>query len=195
MIGLILLALPAVSWARPQDSAKGIIRSGSAQGVAVEIVDVKTGRLLSANTRFHNGQTFRLRIQTSMPGHLYLVNVSPSGRRTQIFPQQRENNFYEAGSIELPAPDQPPFQFDNESGVEMIQVAISPTTIGAFEQARFQPELASAREAGLLASSTASGGFSNSNAAKGIIRPDGITFPDRIGPGEFFTFVVSLVHN
>ncbi len=191
-----VIAGGAVSgWANPSGSAKGIIRSGQAQGVAMEVVDAHSGRMMPPTTQFRNGQPFRLRFQTSMPGHLYLINVSPSGKRTQIFPQQTENNHYPAGTVEIPSPDRPPFQFDNESGVEMIEVAISPNTISAYEQARFNPGLADTTPVRLGASSgPPRGGFSHSNAAKGIFRPDGITFPDPIGPDEYFTFTASLVH-
>lgn len=175
-------------------SAKSIIREGQGQGVAVEVIDVASGRLLSPKSAFSSGQAFRLQLQTSFSGHIYITNVSPSGKRTQVYPVSNENNFHEAGQIVIPPAQSSPFRFDNERGLEILEVSLSPTTIKAYEEARYQPQLAPAAElVGYQVPS--SSGFANSSSAKGISRDDGYTFPSAPQAGEMFRFTVALQHN
>ena len=180
-------------------SAKAIIRAGQ-PGIAADIID-STGRVRAATEHFSNGEQFRLRFTNGQTGYIYLINVSPSGQRRQIFPRNNEQNTIVAGSVvDIPNASQAPFQFDNERGMETIEVAVSPTPIGNYETARDGRLLAEASVAGIsvpqpeINNTVACGGFANSNSAKAIIRPDGYTFQTPMNQSDFFRCTIALFH-
>ncbi len=94
---------------------------------------------MDCDSPFRSGQKFRLRLAPETRGYVYLVNVAPSGQRTQVFPILDEVNLFEAGALEIPSPGQPPFEFDHESGTEIIEVTISQEPIQKYEVARRSP--------------------------------------------------------
>lgn len=75
-------------------------------------------RRVEADTKFREGDTLRISIESPRDGYLYVVNRDllddgTYGETNLIFPTKGEDNRLEAGKlIDIPAPDEPPFKAD-----------------------------------------------------------------------------------
>jgi hypothetical protein len=83
----VLLAADVISGrppARPQDVPQNALVHDNAAGVAVELVQ---GNQVLGEVRVGHAAQFRVR--TRQPGYLVLLDVSPDGKVTQVFPNAR----------------------------------------------------------------------------------------------------------
>ena len=85
-----------------------------------------TTRDVLSSRKFNSGEKFQLGLKVNSPAYVYVLNESPSGQVTQIYPQPGVDNFINAmGTVFLPAKGA--FEFDNEPGTEQLLVYVSPT--------------------------------------------------------------------
>lgn len=124
-----------------------ILRSKKADGLTVTLLQKQNGAYIPVdpNKGFKAGDEIKISFNSNFNGYIYLVNVAPSGQQTVIFPGIREGNNVRDGEAFFFGP----FDFDDEKGLEVIQVVLSQTTIPNLEQAARYAE-------GKIANSTAS---------------------------------------
>lgn len=101
--------------ASPQLGASYFIRLKDPDGTTH---DVLTRRV------FHSGENFQLGVKVNRPSYVYILNESPDGTVTQIYPQPSQDNFVDAmGVVFFPAKGT--FQFDEKPGMEKLLVYLS----------------------------------------------------------------------
>ena len=85
-----------------------------------------TTRDVLSSRKFTSGEKLPHPFTPPPPAPAYVLNESPSGQVTQIYPQPGVDNFINAmGTVFLPAKGA--FEFDNEPGTEQLLVYVSPT--------------------------------------------------------------------
>lgn len=108
-----------------------------------------TTRDVLASRKFNSGERFQLGLKVNSPAYVYVLNESPSGQVTQIYPQPGMDNFINAmGTVFLPGKGA--FKFDNQPGTEQLLVYVSPTPMaqGVTERVRqTRPDLITASAA------------------------------------------------
>jgi hypothetical protein len=116
------------------------VRSGAMAGMEVILYEMKGDKavpVLDTGRVFKNSDELRVEFKSSIEGYVYLVNVSPEGKKTVIFPDIRfnNNNRVEKGrTYRLPEEEVMGFEGD-EKGDEIIQVIMSAQRIPFFEKA------------------------------------------------------------
>lgn len=76
--------------------------------------------------KFKSGDRFQLAVKVNHPTYVYILNESPDGKVTQIYPQQGQDSFINAmGTVFLPSKGS--FEFDHKSGTEQLLVYLSST--------------------------------------------------------------------
>jgi hypothetical protein len=196
-LGFFLICL--CTFAQADESARGMIRSGKADGLVVDILDVTNGNetKVSPLSEFRAGQEIRLGITSSLSGKVYLINVTPSGERRLLFPKTGENGSITKGQrMIFPPLNEPALGFDAEKGVETLEIAISPGEIESFEKAKdSQTPLAPANEVGVETGGNP--GFEPVAAVRGMVRThnDGVTFgKDKLKLGSAVRIILKLKH-
>lgn len=77
---------------------------------------------------FRSGERFQIIVKVNRPSYIYVDNLSPSKRLTQIYPIGSQNNYVGAmGSIVLPQGNF--FEFDSEPGIEQLYILVSSTPV------------------------------------------------------------------
>ena len=133
---LILLTLFLATNLVAQDDSslrlRGMFTAKTADGLEIKILK-KSGSVLesvSSSYEFKTGDEIRLNFRSNFDGHVYFVNVAPSGISSVIHhalvKAEKEN--------ELPAaPDV--IKFDHEVGAEVLKIVMSRDKISVFEDA------------------------------------------------------------
>ncbi|HVG19903.1 MAG TPA: DUF4384 domain-containing protein [Blastocatellia bacterium] len=117
------------------------VRSGEMAGMEVILYEVngdKTAAVLDPGRVFKNSDELRLEFKSSIDGYVYLVNVSPNGKKAVIFPDIKfnNNNKVEKGkTYRLPEEEQVLGFKGDDKGDEIIQVIMSRDRINFFEKA------------------------------------------------------------
>ena len=136
IIFLILLSLSRTNQPAAQDDndfrLRGMFTTKTADGLEIKILK-KSGSVLepvSSSYEFKSGDEIRLNFRSNFDGHVYFVNVAPSGISSVIHhalvKAEKEN--------ELPtAPDV--IKFDHEVGAEVLKIVMSRDKISVFEDA------------------------------------------------------------
>ncbi|MEJ7615593.1 MAG: DUF4384 domain-containing protein [Pyrinomonadaceae bacterium] len=84
--------------------------------------------------KFKEGDRIKIKFESNFDGHVYVINVTPSGERRFLFPFPSKNNRVRAGqSYDIPRSGE--YAFDDEKGVEVIQVVMSRSQIALLDTA------------------------------------------------------------
>lgn len=224
LLGAALALLFLANAAPAQDnSARGLIREGRADGLIVEVLDERTGQPQGGERRYRQGDSIRLSLSPSLDGYVYLINVTPRGERRLLYPRGHEPNQVARGQRQyFPGTGQPALVFDGEPGRETIEIVMSRQPIPRLEAVRNgSATLANAADAGIPASAyrdelEALGTRvlnleeQQSRQAKsmapllqlvgmnsrGIVRPDGVTWDQgALPPDGLVHIVITLTHD
>jgi hypothetical protein len=90
---------------------------------------------VSPEKSFRSGDRFKLNLQSNFDGFVYVVNTTPGGENWLLFPrkQSRGNNVRAGNSFSLPAASE--FRFNDEAGIEVLQIVMSRSPIPFLETA------------------------------------------------------------
>jgi Domain of unknown function (DUF4384) len=113
-------------------------------GLEIQILKDAGGKwaLTSQNEEFKAGDKVRVQFWSNVKGYAYFVNISPSGKQKVIYSRAIEKD----QDYTLPGWDggkEMWIEFDQEKGVEILKLVVTPTPIKIFDEAlsRSQGEL------------------------------------------------------
>ncbi len=195
--------------------------AGKVDGVNVIVYLIEGDTLVPVDPGrdFKKGDQIKVQFKSSFDGHVYFVNVPPSGKKAVIYPDGKETDNLIRARQTYVLPQSTTFEFvDDDKGIEVIQVIMSRQPIQLFEDAIRN----SNGELGETASSAASELMSMESKRPGIdadnttnILPEGVrtrsvrlapprekgetgtvvAVPDnKLKPGEVAVFEIRLRH-
>ncbi len=127
---------------------------------------------ISPSSEFKSGDQVKVQFQSNFNGYIYLVNVTPGGKKKVLFPQDSEaNNIVQADKRYDFPPGQDVIEFDDqEKGTEVLQVIMSRSRIALLDDAikNSDGELGESAES---AAAELEGGISNSKVSS--VLPEG----------------------
>ena len=201
-------------------------QTGKADGMRILVLRSEGGTFVPVDPGrvFRQGDEIRVAFESNFDGYVYVINVSPAGRKRVIFPGSQiasGNNAIRARQrIELPPTS---FIFDKETGTEILQVIMSREAVGVLDSAvrESRGELQSAASAAAELSSNSQRGIVSRNVAavlpqaaglraRGVFLAEGkdkdkagsvVAIADekqsdaRLKPGEVALFEIRLQHN
>jgi hypothetical protein len=110
---------------------------GEADGLKLIIYQKTAGGMVAVSPEksFRSGDRFKLNLQSNFDGFVYVVNTTPGGENWLLFPrkQSRGNNVRAGNSFSLPAASE--FRFNDEAGIEVLQIVMSRSPIPFLETA------------------------------------------------------------
>lgn len=137
--------------------------------------------------QFKQGEQIKIAFESNFSGYVYIVNVAPNGKKLVLFPNlnTRDNKLVPLQRYELPT--RGVMEFDKETGIEILQVILSPDPIQFYDDAvrNSQGELgASAKNAAAeLSASSKRGGIAENVAV--AAPPQGVrTRGLKLAPGK-----------
>jgi hypothetical protein len=114
------------------------VDKGEVDGLKIGIkkIENKTFVAVDPAIDFKAGDSIKVSFESNFDGYVYLVNVTPGGKSKVIYPFKQEgNNMVSSGQrYEYPSGDGS-FDFDEEKGIEVVQVYMSRDRIKIFDDA------------------------------------------------------------
>jgi hypothetical protein len=147
------LLIPASGLAQQKgDGERGIIvknyDSGKTDGIGV-LVKMKSRyddwAAVDPARLFKKGEAVKIEFRPNFDGYVYIVNVTPGGKKRVLFPFQIENVKETHNAVaawqtyRVPATDSTIYEFDEEVGVEILQVIMSHDPIRVLDSAIKNP--------------------------------------------------------
>ncbi|HKP86575.1 MAG TPA: DUF4384 domain-containing protein [Blastocatellia bacterium] len=154
-------------------------KSGKVDGMRVLVLKSEGGNFLPVDPGriFTQGDEIRVAFESNFDGYVYIVNVSPDGKKRVIFPGLQATNSSNAirarQQVELPRTS---FIFDKETGTEILQVIMSREPIAVLDAAvkESKGELQSASSAAAELSASAQRGIVSDNVSSVLGQQTGI---------------------
>jgi hypothetical protein len=143
--------------------ARGLFITKKSDAMSILVLKIANGTLVPVDpgTEFKAGDQIKIQFQSNFEGYIYVVNIAPSGNRRVLFPYTQEsNNAVNPGErYDLP-PGGDAIEFDNEKGIEVLQVIMSRERIAYLDEALKDPERRLAESAASAAAEFQGGGIS-----------------------------------
>src|ERR1051326_1921060 len=120
LIAIMLLAAQVFAQANPR--ARGLFRSGQSDAMNVLILKKEGDRFapVDAARNFQKGDQIKVTFESNFDGFVYVINVTPGGKKRVLFPYEKESNRVARGQrYELPSVNV--FVFDEEKGTEIVR--------------------------------------------------------------------------
>ena len=199
------------------------VDDGKVDGLRVKILQYKSGSLWAVDpaTNFKSGDQIKVSFKSNFDGYVYIVNITPGGKKQILFPvkDSGDNRIVKDKIYSLPDGNDV-IAFDEETGVEVLQVYMSKARIKVFDEALKN----ASGEVGASAASAATelsakdmqkGGIAEESAAVGGIRArkiilapsrdkekenvaipdDGKGKPAKLASGDVAVFEIRLKHS
>jgi hypothetical protein len=117
--------------------ARGLFVSGKTDAMRVLILKAEGNNLVPVDPSktFQKGDQIRVSFESNFDGYVYVVNVTPGGKKRVLFPYDKETNnvIHSRQRYELPSSNV--FVFDEEKGTEILQVIMSREPVQFLDQA------------------------------------------------------------
>ncbi|KAF0249484.1 MAG: hypothetical protein FD167_1114 [bacterium] len=134
---LIALCVMNLTTFAQSKRARGLFVNGQADAIHILIlkkIDENKFAPVDPARAFQRGEQIKITFESNFDGYVYVVNVTPGGKKRVLFPFNKESNHIVHGQrYELPSLNT--FVFDEEKGTEIVQVIMSRETIAFFDQA------------------------------------------------------------
>ena len=116
--------------------ARGLFVSKKADAVRVVILKEEGGGLvpIDPSRSFTKGDQIKVSFQSNFQGFVYIVNVTPGGKKCVLFPYGAELNSITSGQ-RYDLPKNGTIEFDEEKGTEVLQVIMARERIPHFDLA------------------------------------------------------------
>jgi hypothetical protein len=140
-------------------------QTGKVDGMRVLVLKSESGTFVPVDPGriFKPGDEIKVAFESNFDGYVYVVNISPAGKKRVIFPGTQpatSSNVIKARqSIQLPPTS---FIFDKETGTEILQVIMSREPIAVLDTAV-------KNSGGELQSASSAAGELSANSARGIV--------------------------
>lgn len=153
--------------------------AGKVDGMRILVLKSESGNFVPVDPGriFTQGDEIRVAFESNFDGYVYVINVSPDGKKRVIFPGTQaanSNNLIRARQrIELPRTS---FIFDKEMGTEILQVIMSREPVAVLDAAvkESKGELQSASSAAAELSSNTQRGIVSESASITGLRARGV---------------------
>jgi hypothetical protein len=208
-----------------ESATRGLFVSKRADAMRIIIlaIDGSVAVPVDPSREFKEGDQIKVSFESNFDGYVYIVNVTPGGKRMILFPdEERPDNFLRANQqYQLPGSNAV-IQFDAEKGVEVLQFIMSRERVAFLDEA-IKDSAGNLGESAASAAAELSAGLAEGKVAavapddktpnvrsRGIKfaqgkdkNPEGsvIAISDKGGaggqlkPGEAATFEIRLKHN
>ncbi len=114
------------------------VDDGKVDGLRVKILQYKEGSLWAVDpaTDFKSGDQIKVSFKSNFDGFVYIVNITPGGKKQILFPLKdgADNRIVKDKVYNLPDGSDV-IAFDEEKGVEVLQVYMSRERIKVFDEA------------------------------------------------------------
>jgi hypothetical protein len=143
-----LISVPAVAQRKTTKEdegkrARGLFVNKKADGMSLLVLKLDEGQLVPVDPahQFKKGDQIKVEFQSNFDGMIYVVNISPTGKRRLLFPYPgAQNNTVQSGQrYTIPAGGDL-IEFDNERGTEVLQVIMTKDRIATLDAAAKTPE-------------------------------------------------------
>lgn len=140
VIGLISICMASNVVAQQDNSyssARGLFMTKKADGLRVVVYSKdRNNRFIPVDPRttFKKGDKIRVSVVSNFDGYVYILNTTPNGRDDILFPYPNSNDNEVQAGKEYLIPGNAEFQFDDEKGVETLQVFFSRDRLMEFER-------------------------------------------------------------
>ncbi|HYP29490.1 MAG TPA: DUF4384 domain-containing protein [Blastocatellia bacterium] len=116
--------------------ARGLFVSKKADAMRVVILKEEGGSLvpIDPSRSFTKGDQIKVSFQSNFQGYVYIVNVTPGGKKCVLFPYGAEVNSISSGQ-RYDLPQNGTIEFDEEKGTEVLQVIMARERIPHFDAA------------------------------------------------------------
>ncbi|HMG35201.1 MAG TPA: DUF4384 domain-containing protein [Blastocatellia bacterium] len=118
--------------------ARGLFLNKRADAMSILILKLESGSLVPVDPghEFKAGDQIKVEFQSNFNGIIYVINISPSGKRRILFPSNNPmDNTVQADRRYTLPPGGDTIEFDNEVGTEVLQVIMVKQRIPAFDTA------------------------------------------------------------
>lgn len=114
------------------------VDDGKVDGLRIKVWQYKGGSLLAVDpaTEFKSGDQIKVSFKGNFDGFVYIVNITPGGKKQILFPLKEnvDNRIIKDKVYSLPEGNDV-IAFDEEKGVEVLQVYMSRNRIKVFDDA------------------------------------------------------------
>jgi len=123
--------------------ARGLFIKKQADAMSILVLKREGDTLVPVDpsTSFKAGDQIKLQFQSNFEGYIYIVNIAPNGKRKVLFPypEATDNAVQPDERYDLP-PGGNTIEFDQEKGIEVLQVIMSHDRIPYLDAALKDPE-------------------------------------------------------
>src|SRR5262249_27668668 len=113
------------------------VEDGKVDGLRLKILQYKSGSLWAVDpaTEFKAGDQIKVTFKGNFDGYVYIVNITPGGKKRILFPKSDSDNRILKDKIYNLPDGNDVIAFDEEKGVEVLQVYMSRERIKVFDEA------------------------------------------------------------
>ncbi|MBI4854908.1 MAG: DUF4384 domain-containing protein [Acidobacteria bacterium] len=183
LVAICVICVTGLTGFSQSKRARGLFVNNQADAIHILIlkkIDENKFAPVDPSRAFQKGEQIKIAFESNFDGFVYVINVTPGGKKRVLFPFNKESNRIIHGQrYELPNLNT--FVFDEEKGTEIVQVIMSKDAIAFFDQAVKNSQ----GELGETASSVAAE-LSNSNSKtpkSGIVLENITSVLPQSGPG------------
>jgi hypothetical protein len=123
--------------------ARGLFVSKKSDAMSILVLKVSEGTLVPVDpsNEFKAGDQIKIQFQSNFEGYIYVVNIEPNGKRKVLFPNgdATDNSVSPDQRYDIP-PGSAAIEFDNEKGIEVLQVIMSKGRVPYLDAALKEPE-------------------------------------------------------
>ena len=122
--------------------ARGLFINKKSDAMSILVFKVTNGTLVPVDpsNEFKAGDQIKIQFQSNFEGYIYVVNIEPNGKRKVLFPQpDSSDNAVQPGVLYYIPPGTSAIEFDNEKGIEVLQVIMAKTRIPYLDAALTEP--------------------------------------------------------
>ncbi len=116
---------------KDEERTRGLFLNKKADAMRVVILKSEGGAMVPVDpsTEFTEGDEIKLSFQSNFQGYVYIVNVTPGGKKCVLFPYKSEADNTVRPDRRYDLPQDATIAFDAEKGTEVLQVIMSPSRI------------------------------------------------------------------
>jgi uncharacterized protein DUF4384 len=140
LLACFMLAATTVPAQKKDESnrARGLFVNKRSDAMSLVILKSDAGQLVPVDPgqEFRQGDQIRIQFQSNFEGYVYVLNITPGGKRCILFPYAgaADNRVTADQSYDIPS-GADMIEFNEEKGTEVLQVVMARERIGYFDTA------------------------------------------------------------
>src|SRR5262249_7486516 len=140
LLGCLMLAAIAVPAQKQDESnrARGLFVHKRTDAMSLVVLKSDAGQLVPVDPgqEFKQGDQIRIQFQSNFDGYVYVLNITPGGKRQILFPYAgaSDNRVAADQNYDIPS-GADMIEFNEEKGIEVLQVVMARERIAYFDAA------------------------------------------------------------